>query len=395
MKTIRFFSAIAFPFATAITVMAQQPPAAPGGAPGAPAAPAVPQAKIEMGAMVYLTTGQPQRGFVQDTNQQGILYSLVERAPGQMVPWASVRGVIFEESDEVMREARAAFTQGQLDIAVDAMGAIADRYANMAWIPNSFATEARYYQLEALRQLGRWAEMAPLLQTPTAQAIPTKLSAYYQPQFKLNLLWAQYGAGQGEGIKAAVSALEQPVTGQAKLLPTPSFKEMPLRELVQITFFRAKMYESAGKLDQALADYYRVFSLSFGNSAHLGVEAMKSALAIQAKDPGVAAGKPTPLRQIQSLAYYFKTAIGQGQIDPALQSFAVKPAIPRPAPPKEEPKPAEGAPAAAPGAPAAPPAKAGEAPKAATPAPAKAAEPAKETPAAPAKGAEAPKAPAK
>lgn len=382
MKTIRLFSAIVFPLASAITALAQQPPVAPGGVPGAPAAPAVPQAKIEMGAMIYLVNGQPQRGFVQDTNQQGILYSLVERAPGQVVPWASVRGVIFEESDEVMREARAAFTQGQLDIAVDAMGAIADRYANMAWIPNSFATEARYYQLESLRQLGRWKEMAPLLQTPTAQAIPTKLSAYYQSQHKLNLLWAQYGAGQGEGIKAAVAALEKPVIGQAKLLPTPSFQEMPLRELAQITFFRAKMYEGAGKLDQALADYYRVFSISFGNAGQLGDEAMKSALAIQAKDPGVAAAKPIPLRQIQSLAYFYKSAIGQGQIDPALQSFAVKPVIPKAAPPKEEPKPAEAAPAA----PAATPAKGTETPKAGEPA---------KGGAAPATPAKAPKAPAK
>lgn len=349
---------------------------------------AAPQAKPELGAMILMADGKRQRGFVQDSNERGLLFTLVERSPGTGYAWdTQVKAVAFDEADEIMREARASFAQGQYETAAKQLGTIADIYANVAWVPNSFATEARYYQIESLRLLGRWQEMGPLLQTPAALAIPTRLPEFFQRQFKLNQLWAQLGAGQLEGLKAAVASLEKPVVGQAKLLPSPSLQELPLRELVQITFFRAKLNEAAGNLDQALADYYRTFSLTFGNQKLLSDLSMKSAMAIQARQPAVAEGtSPVALRQMQSLAYLYRNAFSGGEIEAAYEKFAVKPELPKaPAPKKEEgaEAPAGGtpAPAASAGAPAkgaAPASKAGEAPKGA---PAPAAPPAANPPA--------------
>jgi hypothetical protein len=353
--------------------------------------PGAQQAKPELGAMILMADGKRQRGFVQDSNDKGLLFTLVEGAPGTGYAWdTQVKAVAFDESDEIMREARAAYSQGKYDVAVQLLGTVADRYANVAWVPNSFAAESRYYQIESLRQLGRWEEIGALLQTPAALAIPTRLPEFFQRQFKLNLLWAQLGAGQLDGVKTAVAALEKPVVGQAKLLPSPSFQEMPLRELIQITYFRAKLNEAAGNLDQALADYYRTFSLTFSNQKLLADLSMKAALSIQARNPAVVEKtNPMLLRQIQSLAYLYQNSFGKGEIDQAFAAFAVKPEMPKPpAPKKEEAKPADGAPA-----PAAP---AGAAPAPAAPAPAAApADAAKkaadEAPKAP--PAEAPKAP--
>ncbi|MCB1079379.1 MAG: hypothetical protein KDM64_16290, partial [Verrucomicrobiae bacterium] len=268
--------------------------------------PGVAKPKPEMGAMILMADGRRQRGFVQDTNDKGLLFTLVEGAPGTGYAWdTQVKAVAFDETDEIMREARAAYQQGLFEVAEKLLGNVADTYYNVAWVPNSFAAEARYYQIEALRQLGRWKEIGPLLETPTAKAIPTRLPEFFQAQFKMDQLWAQFGADQMDAIKAAVEAVQLPVVGQAKLLPSPSFKEMPLRDLVQYTFFRAKLNETAGNLDQALADYYRTFSLTFGNQKLLRDLSMKAALSIQARNPALqkeGGASPMVLRQIQSLA---------------------------------------------------------------------------------------------
>lgn len=321
----------------------------------APAAAAAPAVKRELGAMILLSDGRRQRGFVQDTNDRGLLFSLVEGAPGTGMAWQTqVVDVAFDESDEIMREARAVYSQGNYEVAVQLFDGIANSFAHVAWVPRSFSTEARYYQLECLRLLGRWEEMGPLLQTPTALAIPTKLPEFFQRQFKLNQLWAQLGAGQLDGIKTTLAGLEKPVVGQAKLLPSPSLQTLPLRELVQITFFSAKANEAAGNLDRALADYYRTFALTFSNQKVLSDLSMKAALSIQSRLPAVAETKsPMAMRQIQSLAYLYKNSFGKGEIEPAYDPFAVKPELPKPPAPKEEEKPAAPADGAAPAADAA------------------------------------------
>ncbi len=306
------------------------------------------QRSQELSAMILMKDGQRQRGFVQNSNENGLLFTLVEGAPGTGYRWEEqVVAVAFDDADEIMREARAAYTQGDYEIAAEQFGKIADAYAIAAYVPNNFAAEARYYQIESLRLLGQWAEISPLLTTPTAAAIPTRLTEFYQPQFKLNRLWGQLGAGELEGVKAEVESRVVPQTGQAKLLPSPAFQEMPLRELVQVAYMRAKVYEAEGSTDLALADYYRAFSLSFANDPVLSGRAIQEALAIQAKNPDLqdeANKNSIAMRQIQSLAYLYKNAFAKGEIDPALAPYAVKPELPKPPAPKEDAEEKEAAP---------------------------------------------------
>ncbi len=315
----------------------------------------------ELGAMILLADGKRQRGFVQNSNENGVLFSLVEGAPGEGKRWGTdVVAVAFDDADEIMREPRAAFLQRDYTAAAEQFGKIADRWVIAAYAPNNFATEARYYQLESLRLLGRWAEMAPLLETPTAVTIPTKLTEFYQPQHRLNQLWAQLGAGNLEPVKAEIEARQIPQTGSAKLLPSPAYQVMPLRELVQITFLNAKVAEAEGKPELALADYYRTFSLTFGGDSQLLLESMKAALAIQGANPALQDPETVnvnTLRQMQSLAYVYKNSFAQGEIDSAFAAFAVKPDLPKPPAPKQ----AEAAPEEKPAAPAD--AKPAEAPK--------------------------------
>ncbi|MCB1232417.1 MAG: hypothetical protein KDN19_19370, partial [Verrucomicrobiae bacterium] len=198
------------------------------------------QKSNELSAMILLKNNQRQRGFVQNSNDNGLLFSLVEGTPGKGMRWdTEVVAVAFDDADEIMREARAAFLQRNYDAAAEQFAAIADRWVIAAYAPNNFATEARYYHIESLRLLGRWEEIAAALETPTATTIPTKLSEFYQPQFKLNKLWAALGSGNLDPVKSEVDSRQIPQTGSAKLLNSPAYREMPMRELVQITFMGA------------------------------------------------------------------------------------------------------------------------------------------------------------
>lgn len=293
----------------------------------------------ELSAMLLMADGKRQRGFVQNSNENGVLFSLVQGAPGTGYRWETQAvAVAFDDSDEIMREARAAFLQGQYDAAAEQFSQIADQYVIAAYVPNNFATEARYYHIESLRLTGRWGEIAAALETPTAKTIPTKLTEFYQPQFKMNQLWSALGSGNLDPVKAEIESRQVPQTGSAKLLNSPAYREMPIRELVQITFMNAKVNEAAGETDKALADYYRTFSFTYGNDPVMADLSLKGALAIQSQNPAVQGEEPNPtaLRQIQSLAFLYKNAFAKGSIDSAYEAFAVKPDLPKPPPPKEK-----------------------------------------------------------
>ncbi len=293
----------------------------------------------ELSAMLLTADNKRQRGFVQNSNENGVLFSLVQGAPGKGYRWdTEAKAVAFDDADEIMREARAAFLQGNYESAAEQFATIADQYVIAAYVPSNFATEARYYHIESLRLLGRWDEIAPVLDTPTAVTIPTKLSEYYQPQFKMNQLWAALGAGNLDPVKAEIQSRQIPQTGAAKLLNSPAYTQMPTRELVQVTFMNAKVNEAAGELDKALADYYRTFSFTYASDRTLADLSMQAALAIQAKNPALQEEEPSPaiLRQMQSLAFLYKNAFNQGAIDSAYEAFAVKPDLPKPPPTKKE-----------------------------------------------------------
>ncbi len=291
------------------------------------------QAVKELSVMILRSDGKRQRGFIQNSNENGLLFSLVEGSPGSGLLWEKqVTAVAFDNADEIMREARAAYNQRDYESAAEQLGKVADDYVIAAWVPDSFAAEARFYQIDSLRRLGRWKEIAPLLSKPTAKAIPKVLTQFYQSQFVLNQAWGALGAERMDFVRQAVSAREVPQTGAAKMLPSPIFKKMPNRELVQVSFLRAKLYESENKPALALNDYYRSFTLNFSYDPVMTDLAMNAALAIQAKDPVMQREKKDELvvQQIQSLAFLYKNAFGKGEIDPAYAAFAVKPKIVQP-----------------------------------------------------------------
>lgn len=319
--------------------------------------------------------GNPQ-GYVQGTNDQGVLFATSPGGQAQLVPYERIRGeglqklIRFEERAELLGTPRALFSAGQYNEAAEAYGKVARDYAIILSGPQNFASEALFYQIESLKRAGQYAALAPLVNSPAAGTILTKLTEAYKRPFEFQKLWAFLGQNDFAGLKAALEPYQEPQTGDAKLLKSPNFVKLPPNEISQIAFLRAKVYESEGAKDKALEDYYRSFTLAYGNDILLSKLSMGGAMLIQKDDPRIAEKNQNALNQMQSIAYFFGRRFGKESMPAQFQAFAVKPVLPKQAPPapkKEETpaaggaKPADGAtPAdakgkgAAPAAPAAP-----------------------------------------
>ena len=286
--------------------------------------------------------GNPQ-GYIQNANEQGILFATSPGGPAQLVTYDKIRGegldkmIRFEERNEVLGAPRALFAAGSYDEAAAAFGKVASDYGIILLAPQNFASEALFYQIESVKRSGKYSLLVDLVKLPAAGTITTKLTDTYKRPFEFQKLWSLLGANDMAGLKAALEAFQEPVIGEAKLLKTPSFKKLPSSELAQLAFLRAKVYNSEGTKDKALEDYYRAFTLGHGSDVLLAKLAMGAAMLIQKEDPELAKENRMALIQMQSIAYVYSRRFGKETMPADFQAFAVRPAIPKPTPaePKE------------------------------------------------------------
>ncbi len=280
-------------------------------------------------AIILRDSGDRETGFIQNSNDRQILFSVSEDTPGAAVNLSSIKGIAFLEKAEIMAPARTAFERGQYEQAATLLGAVADEYGNLAFVPDNFASEARFLQMECLRRLGKYQEMAALFETPSGKTFNTTLPDLFKSQLALNRLWTLYGAGNWDELKQGLSGYETPQVGKAKMLGAPALRSMPGPEVVQVAFLRAKLYEREDKASLALDDYSRCLTLSYGNDHRLSGEALMSAMALMAKDPALADNK-AKMKELEGLSFLYKTAYGKGEVPEPYASYAgnYKPADP-------------------------------------------------------------------
>ncbi len=287
-----------------------------------------------------------QVGIIINANNDVISFALQEGAAAQNVPYSELAAINFPDGAQITQAARKAYLSADLENAATAMEQIADAYPQAAYVPDNFATEARFYQMDSLRRLGRYSELGKLFGTNTGKAMESALDEVFVRQVALLKLWAYYGANNIEQLGTELEAYLKPVVGDDKMLPDQLFlDDLPESDLVQLSFLRAKVHEAAGRNSQALEDYYRAFTLTQANQSNIAREAMVGAMKIHAADPEINA-KESKKWPLQSVAYTFKTAFSHGDIDSAFADYAVMPELPVTQPAPQE---AGDAPAAADG----------------------------------------------
>lgn len=299
--------------------------------------------------------GNPQ-GFIQNSNDQGILFATSSGSQGNLVTYDQIRGegldklIRYQERVEVLAQARALFSAEQYTDAAAAFGQVARQYAIILNAPQNFASEALFYQAESLRRSGRYNLLAQVMNSQAARTLETKLGERYQKDVEFMKLWALYGEEKFDELKSAIAGYEQPVTGDEKLLATPNFTKQPSSHLAQLAFLRAKVYDQAGEKTKARDDYYRAFTLAYGNDPLMGKLAMGQSMLHLADDPALENPNSSAAAEMQSLAYMFSVRFGRDSIPEQFQKYAERPAITLPQPAEAAAPATEEAPAAEAGA---------------------------------------------
>lgn len=291
------------------------------------------QAPQSLRTQITLSDDRRQVGILINSSEQGIAFALQEGAQASQIPYTGLKAVDFPDAGQYMQTARNAYLAGDWEMAEASMAQIADAFPQAAMVANSFATEARYYQIDSLRRLGRYSDIGRLFATPTGKAMEFALNDVFDQQVALLRLWAFYGAGNIAQLGTELEAYFQPQVGDTKMLPDAQFRDgIAENDLVQLAFLRGKVNEAAGKTAQALEDYYRAFTLTHANRNFLANEAMSAAMKLHAADADVN-DKPTKLWALQSVAFVYKNVFNKGDIDASLADYAVKPELPQTAAP--------------------------------------------------------------
>ena len=298
-----------------------------------------------LGISAFAQTGEPvavtllkadgsrQIGFISATNDQGIKFAFTpEDRSGVAMGHAEVRAVSFTDEGDIMGPARHAYSRGNYEEAEKLFAAIATKYEHLWGISreqrSNFASEARYYQIDSLRRLGRYSEIAKAMETRTGSTLERALKEVYLPNLALFHLWSAAAAENWEEVAKGLKEYEAPLEGKkAELLTAPSFNHKSPNVLVQLYYIRGKLFESQKRTQDALRDYYRSMTLDYGSDPVLTKNAMQAALDIQAADASED-DNYFEKSEIHSLAVLYRDGYNKGDVDTAYIKFTTPPQMP-------------------------------------------------------------------
>ena len=171
---------------------------------------------------------------------------------------------------EGWKQARQAELSGEYAEAAKLYKQIAFDYRKVATLEDNYSSIARLNQLECLRKLGHYKQIAkvrPLLKK-------SGLSEKYHAQVDLFVGWGTLATLE---TPAHLKQMERLVNDfrEAKLLPG---------QLAQAFYLSGVVNEKSGRPGKALTDYHRVFTLDFGTDRDLAKAAMESALKLYAAE---------------------------------------------------------------------------------------------------------------
>lgn len=283
---------------------------------------------------IALADGGRKTGFIARTNDKGILftYSENEKGPGEQYTHNQVLAVVFTDEGDIMGPARHAYSRANFEEAEKLFKTVAEEYDNLWGISRkqrgNFASEARYFQIDCLRRLGRYAEIAPAMQTNTGKSLENTIAEVFLPKLKLFHMWEKLAGEQWDALAADLKTFEKEATGdKATLVPVPVFEADSPALLVQLTFMRGKVFAAKGEKENALRDFYRAMTLHYGTDPVLSQKAMDEALAIQSSDPKLKESYPQQT-EIHALARVYQEGYAKGDIDIQFREFTREPEMP-------------------------------------------------------------------
>ncbi|MFV1994035.1 MAG: hypothetical protein ACC661_01265, partial [Verrucomicrobiales bacterium] len=205
--------------------------------------------------------GDSTVGFLLKASERAILWKYTPESPSSnTTALAEIKEIEFDQPED-WPVAVAAYNRADFDEAQQAFGAIADRYVEIVLLKGNPSAEARYFQVECLRQLGKFDGIGPLLDEATVAALKGALPQLRLEQLELNGAWAAAAAEKWEIVDQLVAGYSLP----AETHRVPEMKPMAPSITVQLTYLRGLSTRAKDKPAAALTDFYRTFTLGFGN----------------------------------------------------------------------------------------------------------------------------------
>lgn len=211
-----------------------------------------------------------ETGFVTKADASKIYFSASPTGRNERAyPKTLVARLTFKPP-EGWQQAEQARLSGEYAEAAELYNTIAADFRNVETLEDNYGSLARLYQLECVRNLGDYSQLAakrPLLKK-------VGLSEQYHAQVDLFVGW---GALAKLNTPAQIEQLGRLVDGYRNAELVPGL-------LAQAYFLGGVANEKAGNPGKALTDYHRVFTLDFGSDRSLSQTAMEAALALYAAE---------------------------------------------------------------------------------------------------------------
>lgn len=198
---------------------------------------------------------------------------------------------------EGWREAQQKRLSGNYVEAANLYDGIAADYRNVETLEDNYGSLARLYQLESLRNLGEYRQLA----AKRSQLKKIGLSEKYHPQVDLFVGWGMLAELD---TPARIAQLERLVDSYREVKLVPDL-------LAQVFYLGGVANEKSEKPEQALTDYHRVFTLDFGSDRGLAKMAMEAALELYAADEEIDDDdNRARLEEAHGLARVYKSVFG-------------------------------------------------------------------------------------
>jgi len=266
------------------------------------------------------TNGESTPAYLEKASERAILWKYTPEAPtGNTMARADIKSIEFE-MPEGWSEAQLAYRSGLYEEAAAAYSAIAEKYKDIMLLERNPASMAKYLEIESHRALGEYGKLAEVLDAETLKTLQVSLDPQFASQLALDEAWAAASAGNWDVVNQLVA--EKSLPKDPNSARTPEFKmEIPPRQMVQLAYLRGLSAEAAGDRPTALADFYRSFTLGYGNNHQLSGKAILKALTILSSEPEFEEDE-AKVKEAHALALAYKQCFGSGSIPEQFSKFA-------------------------------------------------------------------------
>jgi hypothetical protein len=262
-------------------------------------------------------TGEPTAGFLMAAEKDGVIISTAPTGGSSYkLPLANIREMTVDEP-KGWSAALQTFAAGNYTEAEKQFSQLGDEYVKIVPLQDSYGSLARLYQFLSLQKLGRYADLARVMDKQLAT--PLNLGSHYLEDYVDLEGWAWLGKEDWQALGTFIKKFED---SNPLKLPQAPFKRLRSSRLAGLCYLRAVWNERGEKKpDMALMDYHRALTLDLGSDTSLLRRSAVAALMLTEEQIKNAPQDEKLARQAKSLALVCRDLGGPGALPKEFEKY--------------------------------------------------------------------------